>query len=221
MGSQYLGVALGATALLLVIILFVIVIVNNINNHHSEPEQPTQKKHKNVINAVGFEHIELEKLPASVDGVLLEFGHHVFLNNQHNNNENGMYEVVGANQWNRLPNHTNESDIEAYQALRNKVTISDSEMSLESRRLHSSEIIHKQLIIAGNDIILPEPQDFSAASVGEIYRLTVLNTSENEIELGYTSAWLSKCVTTCLDAQTGTEFILRITETTSGEIYRV
>jgi hypothetical protein len=103
-----------------------------------------------------------------------------------------------------------------------KIIVSDDQIAKEPRRITTNEILLKHLVIAGCDVILPDPSEFKGMDVGEIIYFVLLNSSEDdEIELGYTSFWTSKAETTCVGPRSGNHFILRNIGNNNGEVYRL
>lgn len=103
----------------------------------------------------------------------------------------------------------------------NPCVIKMDEIATTPRRLTVQEVRKGSLICEAN-VILPEPQEFKFSTEGEMISFNVYNRSEAEdIEIGYSSHWVSKCDNTNLDRLTGCILALRFIGNSNGEVYRV
>jgi hypothetical protein len=115
-------------------------------------------------------------------------------------------------------NYARISDTHSFTNHKN-CTIREDDIITVSRELTWLEI-SKGHIISETDIILPDP--IQSLGIGEMVTFSVLNRSEDQdIELGYSSNWISKCENTIIEALTGCFFTLRSTSDVSGEVYRI
>ena len=206
----YTSLGLAVISLILTIIIFVIVIVNNTNDNNNNKTSLAPKRFIDVISP--DKNIIIDEPPSAIEGMMLRAGQRVLLNNQVNQDENGMYEIREPdNRWVRTATTATKP-----------IIISNDQIAIESRRIQPQEILTKHLIIAARDVILPDPKEFKGLEQGEILKFTLVNCNEtDDVELGYSSFWTFKGDDCWLAPRTGSEFILRNNGDGNGEIYRI
>lgn len=116
----------------------------------------------------------------------------------------------------------NQSDRRtANEQVHNSCIIKPEDIATTTRRLTTQEIIRGSVICEAN-VILPDPVEFNFSSIGEMITVNIFNRSEEEdIEVGYSSHWVSKCEHTNVDRLTGCILALRHVGDAKGEVYRV
>ena len=233
MSLLYISFAVGSLALILVVVLFVIVIAQNESQlNQSIPSTPLSTS-KQLINAYSSDHVSLTDPPVSMDGVLLEPGHMIFLSNQQEREENGLYEIKTQNNWERAQErglmfvrggrqHGQRLlmvDDNSHETIGNVVV----DVIEEESTMTVADIVQRgTLIVKSGGISLPEPSEFKGSRVGQVYKFDIMNANPEEcVELGHSENWTSSYgKLNHIEPFTGATFVLRITSDTTGQVYR-
>lgn len=245
-----IAITLSVISLLFVVAIFILVLCSNKNDelrskNKSDAEKEAMEgrsKVPNIVDLAADHAIDLEHPPMRMDGIVLNDGNTVYLQNQTDETENGVYMIEQDNTWRQIVAEEEVPEghrlhirqgiqgsqnsllrgAEGQEMQFSRYVIQDKDIPLEARHLTILEI-RRGVVITEADVLLPDPEEIGFSSPGEIRSLHVYNRhTSNSIELGFSSKWELRGPNALVNPTHGVQFVLRYVggPDLEGEVYR-